>query len=55
MRRYRVALVDFGVKTNIERCLTERGCLVRVFPMTVIAGGDAAVGARWLHAQQWSR
>jgi carbamoyl-phosphate synthase small subunit len=30
----RVALVDFGVKTNIERCLTERGCLVRVFPMT---------------------
>lgn len=31
---YRVALVDFGVKANIERCLTERGCMVRVFPMT---------------------
>lgn len=30
---YRVALVDFGVKTNIERCLLERGCTVRVFPM----------------------
>ncbi|MBV6403554.1 MAG: glutamine-hydrolyzing carbamoyl-phosphate synthase small subunit [Flavobacteriales bacterium] len=30
---HRVALVDFGVKTNIVRCLTERGCLVRVFPM----------------------
>ncbi len=30
---FRVALVDFGVKRNIERCLTERGCLVRVFPM----------------------
>lgn len=30
---HRVALVDFGVKTNILRCLTERNCLVRVFPM----------------------
>ncbi len=30
---YRVALVDFGVKRNIERCLNERGCRVRVFPM----------------------
>lgn len=30
---HRVALVDFGVKTNILRCLVERGCLVRVFPM----------------------
>ncbi len=30
---YRVALIDFGVKRNIERCLTERGCLVKVFPM----------------------
>lgn len=29
----RVALVDFGVKRNIERCLVERDCLVRVFPM----------------------
>lgn len=30
---YRVALLDFGVKRNIERCLTERDCRVRVFPM----------------------
>ena len=26
---HRVALVDFGVKLNIVRCLTERGCRVR--------------------------
>jgi carbamoyl-phosphate synthase small subunit len=31
---HRVALVDFGVKQNIERCLLERDCQVRVFPMT---------------------
>jgi carbamoyl-phosphate synthase small subunit len=31
---FRVALVDFGVKRNIERCLAERGCRVRVFPMS---------------------
>ncbi|MBK8499603.1 MAG: glutamine-hydrolyzing carbamoyl-phosphate synthase small subunit [Flavobacteriales bacterium] len=30
---FRVALVDYGVKRNIERCLTERGCRVRVFPI----------------------
>lgn len=30
---YKVALVDFGVKQNIIRCLTERGCRVRVFPL----------------------
>lgn len=29
----RVALLDLGVKTNIVRCLTERGCEVKVFPM----------------------
>ncbi len=29
----RVALIDFGVKKNIIRCLVERGCHVRVFPM----------------------
>ena len=32
---FRVALVDFGVKKNIVRCLAERGCFVKVFPMTV--------------------
>ena len=31
---YRVALLDYGVKTNIIRCLTTRGCQVFVFPMT---------------------
>ena len=29
----RVALIDFGVKKNIVRCLVERGCHVKVFPM----------------------
>lgn len=32
--RYRVALLDFGVKKNIIRCLTDRGCHVRVFPLS---------------------
>lgn len=30
---YRVALMDFGVKENIVRCLADRDCYVRVFPM----------------------
>jgi len=30
---FRVALLDFGVKKNIIRCLTERGFHVRVFPL----------------------
>ncbi|TND09709.1 MAG: carbamoyl-phosphate synthase small subunit [Bacteroidetes bacterium] len=29
----KVALLDFGVKTNIVRCLVNRGCFVKVFPM----------------------
>jgi carbamoyl-phosphate synthase small subunit len=29
----KVALIDFGVKKNIIRCLNERGCDVTVFPM----------------------
>jgi carbamoyl-phosphate synthase small subunit len=29
----KVALLDFGVKHNIVRCLTERGCHVKVFPL----------------------
>lgn len=32
---FRVALIDFGVKKNIIRCLAERGCHVKVFPLTV--------------------
>ena len=31
--RFRVALLDFGVKKIIIRCLTDRGCHVRVFPL----------------------
>ena len=30
---HRVSLIDFGVKKNIIRCLVERGCHVKVFPM----------------------
>lgn len=30
---YKVALLDFGVKKNIIRCLVDRGCHVRVFPL----------------------
>lgn len=30
---YRVSLIDFGVKNNIVRCLVERGCHVKVFPL----------------------
>lgn len=29
----RVAVIDLGVKRNILRCLEERGCRMRVFPM----------------------
>lgn len=30
---FKVSLIDFGVKKNIVRCLVERGCHVRVFPL----------------------
>ncbi|MCD6017798.1 MAG: carbamoyl-phosphate synthase, small subunit [Bacteroidetes bacterium] len=30
---YKVAVLDYGVKKNILRCLTERGCFLKVFPM----------------------
>ncbi|MDR2224032.1 MAG: glutamine-hydrolyzing carbamoyl-phosphate synthase small subunit [Flavobacteriaceae bacterium] len=29
---YRVAALDFGIKTNILRCFAERDCYVKVFP-----------------------
>ncbi len=29
---YRIAALDFGIKTNILRCFTERDCYVKVFP-----------------------
>ena len=31
--QFKVALIDFGVKQNIIRCLNDRGCDVTVFPM----------------------
>lgn len=31
-RTLRVAVVDFGIKCNILRCLVSTGCKVRVFP-----------------------
>jgi carbamoyl-phosphate synthase small subunit len=31
--QFRVSLIDFGVKKNIVRCLVERGCHVKVFPL----------------------
>ena len=31
--KYKVALWDLGVKGNIVKCLVERGCNVKVFPM----------------------
>ena len=33
--KYKVALIDFGVKKNIIRCLNERDCLVKVYPYNV--------------------
>lgn len=30
---YKVALIDFGTKKNIIRCMVERGAYVKVFPM----------------------
>ncbi|MCH2224824.1 MAG: glutamine-hydrolyzing carbamoyl-phosphate synthase small subunit [Crocinitomicaceae bacterium] len=30
---HRVSLIDFGVKKNIVRCLADRGCHVKVFPL----------------------
>ncbi len=29
---YRVAVMDFGVKRNILRCLADRGCYLKIFP-----------------------
>jgi carbamoyl-phosphate synthase small subunit len=31
--QFKVSLIDFGVKKNIVRCLVERGCHVKVFPL----------------------
>jgi len=31
--KYKIAVLDFGAKKNIIRCLTERGAYIKVFPM----------------------
>lgn len=33
LAEHRVAVLDFGVKLNILRCLAERGCYLKVFPL----------------------
>jgi len=33
IEKYRVAVIDFGIKKNILRCLSERGVYLKVFPM----------------------
>ena len=35
--KYSVALIDYGAKKNIIRCLAKRGCTVSVYPCTVSA------------------
>ena len=42
--RFKVALLDLGTKKNIVRCLLERDCCVRVFPM----------GTKFEDLAQWS-
>lgn len=42
---FKVALIDFGVKRNIIRCLNERDCFVRVFPMDVAVATIQAMQA----------
>lgn len=44
LRHFRVALMDFGSKKNIEHCLLKRGCEVTVYPAgtgaeEILAGG----------------
>ena len=36
-RKYRVALMDYGVKQNMIECLRRRGCEVTVFPACTLA------------------
>ena len=35
--KYKVGILDVGVKKNIVRCLVERGCFVKVFPLKTSA------------------
>ncbi len=36
--QYKVAVLDLGVKKNILRCLADRGCYLKVFPMHASVG-----------------
>jgi carbamoyl-phosphate synthase small subunit len=40
--KYKVAVMDYGVKKNILRCLVERDCYLKVFPMSASAKDLAA-------------
>jgi len=40
----KVSVLDIGVKKNILRCLAERGCYLKVFPMTATAEEMVAWG-----------
>jgi carbamoyl-phosphate synthase small subunit len=31
--KIKIAVLDLGIKTNILRCLSERGCFLKIFPM----------------------
>lgn len=42
---FKVAAVDFGIKTNILRCFEERDCFVKVFPYDVSFAELEAFGA----------
>ncbi len=44
-KRYRVAAIDFGIKRNILRQLTDHGCDVTVYPATVSAAEILATDA----------
>ncbi len=43
--KYKVALLDFGCKNNIVRCLVKRGCEVTVLPGFATAADIKALGA----------
>ena len=42
--QYKIALIDYGVKKNIIRCLVERDCTVKVFPYNVSLSEIEAFG-----------
>lgn len=42
--KFKVAVLDFGVKKNIVRCLAERDCYVQVFPMKT----------KWEEIKKWN-